>query len=60
MVDVVLDNIAPDEAALKSPDRERWCKGVSRSAQGYYCCGDCYTMINLAHGSSTPENTTLS
>lgn len=42
MVDVVLDSIAPDEAALKSPDRERWCKGVSRSVQGYYCCGDCY------------------
>ncbi|CAM9656436.1 unnamed protein product, partial [Laminaria digitata] len=27
MVDVVLDNAKPDEEALKSPQRERWCKG---------------------------------
>lgn len=27
MVDAVLDNAKPNDEALKSPRRERWCKG---------------------------------
>ena len=32
MVDVVLDNAKPDNEALKSPQRERWCQGQIRTS----------------------------
>ena len=28
MVDVVLDKATPDDEALKSPERRRWCEGI--------------------------------
>lgn len=57
MVDVALDRAIPDDEALKSPERQRWCEGITH-VEALQIFRDCpsYHIFQIYHEHTTTDH----